>query len=241
MVQLRGGGRGGFGLPPPSKFRSGHLPATAIPISRPIPGDRSLSASDIEISTDDSEDDGYGAAGTYSVESSPPSQRRPAAGRREDTRYSSEYYTQSDVGSSVETLGGIGRYVNGVSSARAAANGRFPVGFTEEDSDDSAASSEFSTTHVGGSINGGAAKRSHRFSEGYASSVPSTIHVESASAVDKVRISSRMSFFLSWSNFLVLNCYDLFRIYIRESRRTGSSLTRMTFRVRRRSAVWLRK
>lgn len=183
MSNLRSGGGGGFGLPPPSKFRSGHLPASAIPVSRTIHGDvdASGSGSDNDMSTD-SEEDIYG--GRYSLDSSPQQPNGAAAHRygnplKKDSHYSSDY-TYSDVGSSMETVVGLGKYrqmaESGVGTGGA---GRYPVGgngFTEDESDDSAASSEFSTTQVGGSINGGVKR--NRFSEGYASSVPSTIHVE---------------------------------------------------------------
>jgi len=52
-------------------------------------------------------------------------------------------------------------------------------GFTEDDSSDSAASSEFSTTQVGGSINGALPRGRTYLSEGYASSVPSRMNVKS--------------------------------------------------------------
>ncbi|XP_030495450.2 uncharacterized protein LOC115711246 isoform X2 [Cannabis sativa] len=182
MSNIRSGGRA-FGLPPPSKFRSGHLPASAIPVSRTIPGDldASGSGSENDMSTD-SEEDVYGG---NSVDSSPQMNNGGAVRRygnhlKKDSHYSSDY-TYSDVGSSMETVVGLGKHrfmaerVVGVGGA-----GRYQSrnGFTEDESDDSAASSEFSTTQVGGSINGG--MKQHRFSEGYASSVPSTVQVESS-------------------------------------------------------------
>ena len=182
MSNIRSGGRG-FGLPPPSKFRSGHLPASAIPVSRTIPGevDASASGSDNDMSTD-SEEDVYG--GRYSLDSSPQLPNGSAARRygnhlKKDSQYSSDY-TYSDVGSSMETVVGIGKHRHMAERlVGTGVAGRYPVGmngFTEDESDDSAASSEFSTTQVGGSINGGVKR--NRFSEGYASSVPSTVHVE---------------------------------------------------------------
>lgn len=184
MSQLCGGGRG-IGLPPPAKFRSGHLPATAIPVSRTIPGDDSASGSENDMSTD-SEEDVYG--GRYSLDSSPQRPNGTAyrygnpSKRDSQSHYSSDY-TYSDVGSSMETVAGLTKHLMATQRRAAeAGNGRYKVaqnGFTEDESYDSAASSEFSTTQVGGSINGGAARR-NRFSEGYASSIPSTINVESA-------------------------------------------------------------
>lgn len=187
MSRIHGDGRG-FGLPPPAKFRSGHLPASAIPVSRTIPGDvvDSVSGSDNDMSTD-SEEDAYG--GRCSLDSSP--QRPNGAAyrygngnplkRESQSNYSSDY-TYSDVGSSMETVAGLMKHRFPATQRAVVGNGRYPIaqnGFTEDESDDSAASSEFSTTQVGGSINGGVARR-NRFSEGYASSIPSTINVESA-------------------------------------------------------------
>uniref|UniRef100_A0A1D1Z558 Calcium-dependent secretion activator n=1 Tax=Anthurium amnicola TaxID=1678845 RepID=A0A1D1Z558_9ARAE len=67
-----GGGTGprGFGLPPPEKFRSGHLPQAYVPVSSTIPGeeDSVSGASDTEEPTD-SEEEIY--SGRYSLDSSP--------------------------------------------------------------------------------------------------------------------------------------------------------------------------
>lgn len=187
------GGRG-FGLPPPSKFRSGHLPASAIPVSRTIAVgvDDSASASENDMSTD-SEEDVYGTR--YSLDSSP---QRNKVLNRYAYRYGnhlqgrsnngSDFY--SDVSSSRETLAGGRRQMPERMTSK---NGRYPTrqnGYTEEDSSDSAASSEFSTTQVGGSINGAIPRnRASMASEGYSSSLPSRINVENA---PKVYISLKL-------------------------------------------------
>ncbi|KDP41462.1 hypothetical protein JCGZ_15869 [Jatropha curcas] len=181
IANYRNGGRG-FGLPPPSKFRSGHLPSTAIPVSRTIPGDvdDSRSASDNDITTESDEDDVYG--GRYSLDSSPQHERIPSSGvnrqrygnaTQRGTRYVSDY---SDVSSSMETVaagrGGsvVERFVRG--------NSRYPVErnvYTEDDEEesDSAGSSEFSTTQAG-SVSSALPRSRIRVSEGYASSVVSS-------------------------------------------------------------------
>lgn len=184
MSHLRTAGGGGFGLPPPSKFRSGHLPPNAIPLSRTIPVHDvdSGSGSDNDVTTD-SEEEVYG--GRYSLDSSPQDDRIPngTAHRygnplKRETSCGSDY-TYSDVGSSMETV--LGRHKLVAAERLVRGNGRYAVGrngYTEDESDDSAGSSEFSTTQVGGSINGNVMRS--RISEGYASSVPSTVNVESA-------------------------------------------------------------
>ncbi|XVE95208.1 hypothetical protein REPUB_Repub02eG0076300 [Reevesia pubescens] len=193
ITNSRTGGRN-FGLPPPAKFRSGHLPATAIPVtSTTLTGeDDSASSSENDVNTDSEEDTVYG--GRYSLNSSPPDERIPngTAHRhgnlpQSQSRYATASdYTYSDVSSSMETLMG-GRGGN-LADRLGRGNGRYPVGrdgFTEEDdeSSDSAGSSEFSTTQVG-SINGRIPRSRAYVSEGYASSVPSRINVESAAEKD---------------------------------------------------------
>ncbi|KAJ9146509.1 hypothetical protein P3X46_028765 [Hevea brasiliensis] len=186
ITNVRAGSRG-FGLPPPSKFRSGHLPSTAIPVSRTIPGDigDSRSASDNDITTESDEDDVYG--GRYSLDSSPRDERIPnstAIGQRygnaelRGARYATDY-VYSDVSSSMETLAGRG---GSVAERVVRGNGRYEVGrngYTEDDyeSSDSAASSEFSTTQAG-SVSSALPRSRLRVSEGYASSVPSLANVE---------------------------------------------------------------
>ncbi|XP_057725923.1 uncharacterized protein LOC130941436 [Arachis stenosperma] len=171
---VKGGSGRGFGLPPPAKFRSGHIPANAIPVSSINSGSNSDNDDSI-----DSEEEVYG--GRYSLDSSPQDPRVPngAAGRygnlpHRAPRYGSDY-TYSEVSSSRETLVGRNGFVRdpllrGVRKV-------MHSGFTEDESSDSAASSEFSTTQVG-SINGAVPR--NRASEGYASSVPSRMNTQSA-------------------------------------------------------------
>ena len=188
MDPIRSAGRG-FGLPPTSKFRSGHLPPSTIPVSRTVPGDNddieSGSDNDNDMTTD-SEEEVYG--GRYSLDSSPPDDRNPSNGAQRygkpsqgQPRYASDSM-YSDVSSSMETVGRRG--YGTVAERLLNRNGRYPVaqngnGFTEDESSDSAASSEFSTTQVG-SINGGLPRRGSYASEGYASSVPSWVNAGSA-------------------------------------------------------------
>ncbi|KAI4388701.1 hypothetical protein MLD38_001006 [Melastoma candidum] len=172
----RNGGRG-FGLPPTSKFRSGHLPASALPVSRVHVDDTedSASASEDDMVTD-SEDDTYRSK--YSLDSSPQDERapngKPLRQLGNPTRLQPEYsgFVYSDVSSSRETISGSYR----VKTVKA--NGRYSLGqsgYTEEESSDSAASSEFSSTQVG--ITNGAMPRARAFvSEGYASTVPSRMN-----------------------------------------------------------------
>ncbi|CAN1340875.1 hypothetical protein LINPERPRIM_LOCUS39003 [Linum perenne] len=190
-------------LPPQSKFRSGHLPTTAFPVSRTIPAhDDSRSGSD---ATDSDGDEVYG--GRDSVDSCTQDDKIPnsnsrfpnfSSAARGGLRYSSDY-SYSDVSSSMETV--VGRNGNVASRLPRGSGltgglggrgrgGGFPGGrsvYTEEDDDeeeesDSASSSEFSTTQAG-SINGGPLPGSRlRVSEDYASSVTSRANVESFAA-----------------------------------------------------------
>ena len=184
ITNIRTGGRN-LGLPPPAKFRSGHLLATSTTLSGDVEDD-SASASENDVNTDSEEDTVYG--GRFSLDSSPQDERLPngtayrfgnPTQRRPRYATASEY-TYSDVSSSMETLMGGRRGNLGERLGRG--NGRYPVGrdgFIEEDeSSDSAGSSEFSTTQVG-SINGSILRSRAYVSEGYASSVPSRINVES--------------------------------------------------------------
>ncbi|KAA8528345.1 hypothetical protein F0562_035700 [Nyssa sinensis] len=187
ISNIRSGGGRGFGLPPPSKFRSGHL-SGVIPVSRTVPGDvdESGSASDNDQTTD-SEEEVYG--GRYSLNSSPQDDRvprdaaaqryyNPAQGR---PHYASDSMYSGDVSSSRETLGKgyvAERLMRGAN--------RYPVGkngYTEDESSDSASSSEFSTTQAGSNNKAAPGSRAN-VSEGYASSVPSRVNVEDAPEKD---------------------------------------------------------
>lgn len=166
----------GFGLPPPGKFRSGHLP-----LSRVIPGDDSASVSGNDISSESEEDDVYG--GRYSLDSSPQDDRAPPS-IASNYRYSNPRslpptrmsygsdYLSSDVYSSVEFTGKKGERLS-------KGNGRYPVrqnGYAEDESEDSAGSSEFSSSQVGSNIHTASRSQAH-VSEGYTSSVTSRMNV----------------------------------------------------------------
>ncbi|XP_044510377.1 uncharacterized protein LOC123228931 isoform X2 [Mangifera indica] len=166
----------GFDLPPPSKFRSGHLPATAIPVSRTFTRDAGdiASASENDMTTD-SEDDVYG--GRYSLDSSPQDPRIPHINGNSverHVRYTSDY-GYSDVSSSRETIFGRDRSLR---ERLMRGNGRTVYTEKEEESD-SAASSEFSTTQVGSFDGVGGMRRRAYVSEGYTSSVASHANLRS--------------------------------------------------------------
>ncbi|KAE9615218.1 hypothetical protein Lalb_Chr04g0252951 [Lupinus albus] len=178
---VKSGSSRGFGLPPPSKFRSGHLPASAIPVSTVLQADTgdSFSNSDNDDSID-SYEEVYG--GRYSLDSSPQDLRAPNGAARRYGNFAQRGarggsdYTYSEVSSSRETL--VGR--RGVTRDPLVRTAHVrQSGFTEDESSDSAASSEFSTTQVG-SINGTVLRNRTYVSEGYASSVPSKMNVQSA-------------------------------------------------------------
>ncbi|KAK3030728.1 hypothetical protein RJ639_036532, partial [Escallonia herrerae] len=183
--------RSNTGLPPPAKFRTANL-SGVIPVSRVIRGD-SASNSDNDLTTD-SEEEVYG--GRYSLDSSPQDDRvstNAAAQRyynpseRQPQEYASDSVYSDDVNSSRETFG---RGRGNVTERLMRGANRYPIGssvYTEEEeegSSDSVTSSEFSTTQVGGSINGGLPRTKAYASEGYASSVPSRANGENAPIKD---------------------------------------------------------
>lgn len=187
-LRLRPGGGRGIGLPQPSNFRSGHL-SGVIPVSKTLPGDDlddSRSASENDMTTD-SEDEVYG--GRYSLDSSPQDDRVPknntaaqryySSGQRQQPINASGSVYSDDVTSSRET---IGRGNGNVAERLMRGANRYPIGsigYTEDESSDSAASSEFSSTQV--ESNNGAGPRARAYAtDGYASSVPSRINAESA-------------------------------------------------------------
>ncbi|KAF5942663.1 hypothetical protein HYC85_020305 [Camellia sinensis] len=161
LSNAQSGGDRGFGLPSPSKFRSGHL-SGVIPVSRALPTDVDDigSASDNDLTTDSEQT--YG--GRYSLDSSSPQDdgdHTNAASKRyynsaqRQTRYASDSVYSGDVSSSRET---IGRGNGNVAERLMRGANRYPVGrngYSEDDISDSAASSEFSSTQVGGDTVGG--------------------------------------------------------------------------------------
>lgn len=145
-ISSRNGARG-FGLPPPSKFSSGHLPPGVVPISQVFPGEATNSASENDMSTDS---DGEVYGGRYSLDSSPQDDRVPPSNRYYDPvqRRPQYHVYSSDVNSSIETTGGRGRG-NVVDRLMMRGTDKTHVRssvYTEVESDDSRASSEFSTT-----------------------------------------------------------------------------------------------
>ncbi|CAK7347233.1 unnamed protein product [Dovyalis caffra] len=184
----------GFGLPPTSKFRSGHLPSTAIPLTRTLPpdADDSRSVSDNDMVTESDEDDVYG--GRYSFDSSPQDERLPNStinqqrygnAAQRTSRYASDY-GYSDVSSSMETVAGRG---GNLAERLVKRNVQYTAvgmnGYTEDEDEgsDSAGSSEFSTSQVG-SVSSALPRNKLNVSEGYASSAPSQANVETVAAKD---------------------------------------------------------
>ncbi|KAK9063154.1 hypothetical protein SSX86_017024 [Deinandra increscens subsp. villosa] len=137
----------GFGLPPASKFRSGHLPGV-IPISQVLPGEDINSASENDMSTD-SDAEVFG--GRYSLDSSPQDDRVLSGNRSYDrTHLRPRYHVySSDVSSSIETMG-----------ARRTDKNHIRNSYIEDETDDSDGSSEFSTTQVPSQVNGDASRES---------------------------------------------------------------------------------
>ncbi|OVA01803.1 hypothetical protein BVC80_9075g46 [Macleaya cordata] len=179
VSNIRNGGRG-FGLPPHSKFRSGHLPSGVIPASRAIHGDADDSGfgSDMDETTD-TEEEIY--SGRYSIDSSPPRYTKPLS---KQTHYTSDTVT-SDFSSSRETV--RQRQGNGIERPVRGTGNKYPVGQhddTEDDeSSDSAMSSEFPSSQIRNN-NSSAPRGGTYTSEGYASSVPSQANVEIHSEKD---------------------------------------------------------
>ena len=165
----------------------------------------------------ESDEEVYG--GRYSLESSPQDERVPNATAhrygnpvQRQARYGSDYM-YSDVSSSMETV--VGRRGN-LAERLVRGNGRYPVGrngYTEDESSDSAASSEFSSTQVG-SINGAVPRGRAYVSGGYASSVPSQANVDSAAEkVCKYFWSLYYVLELVLVYYLLLLCYGLYIIF----------------------------
>lgn len=193
LSKMRNGGRSA-GLPPPSKFRSGHL-SGVVPISNVVPQyyNGSASASDNDMSTD-SEEEIYG--GRYSLDSSPQDDRIPSTtaasryhnpARRHAPLYASDSMFSDDIYSSRETLG---RENTDVAKRMAMGVKRQSVQrsvYTEDESSDSAASSEFSTTQVGSNSGIVPPANTHAYGR-YVSGVPLERTTESA-ADEKLKLS----------------------------------------------------
>ncbi|KAI3718029.1 hypothetical protein L1987_70015 [Smallanthus sonchifolius] len=147
-ISSRNGNRG-FGLPPASKFRSGHLPGV-IPTSQ-VPGEDINSASENDMSTDS---DGEVYGGRYSLDSSPPDDIVFPSNRSYHSTHARPRYHvySSDVSSSIETMGARRTKRNHVRNSVC----------VEVESDDSNGSSEFSTTQVSSRVNGDASRKDHK-------------------------------------------------------------------------------
>ncbi|KAL9667324.1 hypothetical protein QQ045_001676 [Rhodiola kirilowii] len=144
-VASRIGGRD-IGLPPHSKFASGHLPSHAVH----FPKDDESVSSDDETSLD-SDEDMY--RGKHSLDSSPQYGRIPSSGTHKFAKpmngrpQSASSYMYSDVSSSVETREGTR-----AAERHMKFNHLYPVkqsSYTEDESTNSGASSEYSSTQVG--------------------------------------------------------------------------------------------
>ncbi|WCJ24715.1 hypothetical protein M5689_006651 [Euphorbia peplus] len=154
-----------FGLPPASKFRSGLLPPTAIPLSR------THSPHYVLTSDSDDQDDVYGSR--YSLDSDDPIPNLPTSThQRITTRYASD-----DVSSSMDTGGSL---PDRFRRAGIDADADDDEDESESESEsDSVASSEFSTTQPG-SVSSVLPPSRLRVSEGYASSLATNDDVPSA-------------------------------------------------------------
>ncbi|KAM0039342.1 hypothetical protein Hdeb2414_s0012g00381011 [Helianthus debilis subsp. tardiflorus] len=163
-VSSRNGSRG-VGLPPPSKFKSG-----VVPLSQVLPRDDTNSTSE-DMSTD-SDTEVYG--GRYSLDSSSPQDDRvPSVSNNryhDPVQRRPQYHVySSDVSSSVE----ITRNRNVGDRLRGA--NRYDVRssvYTEDESDDSVESSEYSTTQVGASIENLPRKDAYTSKEDFPSAPP---------------------------------------------------------------------
>ncbi|CAM0944009.1 unnamed protein product [Alopecurus aequalis] len=181
------GGAGGLGMPPPEKYRSGHLPRASVPLRA-----SASSASDMDESSD-AEEEVEVCSGRYSVDSSP---RRDDLPRRtavplyryanvpgQQNYYSSDGY--SDLSSSRDTA--LPRAKQPQQQARRPQQPRAAAAYVEEEEySDSAGSSEFSSQAVGRS-NGVASKVA-----GYASEYSHTgpARREPTNAVPKTRTAA---------------------------------------------------
>ncbi|XP_077213565.1 pesticidal crystal cry8Ba protein [Tasmannia lanceolata] len=184
---FRTGGRG-FGLPPPAKFRSGHLPSRVIPVSHSIPIDAEDSGfgSDMEETTD-SEEDIY--AGRYSLDSSPQDNVEARVPNGTVHRYATpssrqQHYASDNVYSDFSSSRETARQQPVHTTERTGGlNGRYPVGqndYTEDETSDSAGSSEFATRMESKSC--GVPLRGSYPAESYASNVPLRADVEASAA-----------------------------------------------------------
>lgn len=153
---VRGGaGRADLGMPPPEKFRSGHIPRAAVPLSRgSLRSDdgSAASGSDMDESSDTEEIEV--CSGRYSVDSSP---RRTAVPLyRYATVPGQQHYYSTDDGYSDLSSSRDTALPRPKAQQTRRPQARIP-GYVEEEYSDSAGSSEFSS-QVDGRNNGVASK-----------------------------------------------------------------------------------
>ncbi|XP_077249880.1 uncharacterized protein LOC143889519 [Tasmannia lanceolata] len=170
---IRTGGRS-FGLPP-SKFRNGHLPSSFIPVSNSVSIDAEDSGfvSDMEETTD-SEEEIYSRR--YSLDSSPQDNLETRVPIGTVHRSKQDHYASDNVYSDFSSSRETARQQQGRATERMGHNpigSRYPVGqngYTEDETSDSAESSEIST-HME-SKNCGVPSRGSYPVESYSSNVP---------------------------------------------------------------------
>ena len=186
-------GAGGLGMPPPEKFRSGHLPRASVPLRT----SGASSASDMDESSDaDEEEVEVCGSGRYSVDSSPrrvddllprrtavPLYRYANVPGGHQSYYSSDGY--SDLSSSRDTALPSRARPQQQQARRPQQPRAAAAAYVEEEYSDSAGSSEFSSQAVGRS-NGVASKG------GYASEYSHTglARREASNAVPKARMAA---------------------------------------------------
>lgn len=142
-------GRGGLGMPPPEKFRSGHIPRAAVPLSRSSlrsdDGD-ATSGSDMDESSDTEEIEV--GSGRHSVDSSPRcddiSRRTAAPLHRYATVPGQQHYYSTDDGYS-DLSSSRDTALPRPKTQQTRRPQRRVVGYVDEEYSDSAGSSEFSS------------------------------------------------------------------------------------------------
>ncbi|XP_062221931.1 uncharacterized protein LOC133921176 [Phragmites australis] len=150
-------GRGGLGMPPPEKFRSGHIPRAAVPLSRSsLRSDDGSAASGSDTNESSDTEEVEVCSGRYSVDSSPRRDDIPHRTAVPLYRYATvpgqqHYYStddgHSDLSSSRDTA-----LPRAKAQQLRRPQGRV-VGYVEEEYSDSGGSSEFSS-RVEGRSNG---------------------------------------------------------------------------------------
>ncbi|GAB2260428.1 hypothetical protein Droror1_Dr00011283 [Drosera rotundifolia] len=201
VMGIRSNGRG-FGMPPPGKLQSGHLLPGSIPLSSVIHRQDSVSGSEAEMISESEEDV---SRGRYSLGSSPGDDRSPSISANYKLTNPMKFHGQGRYGSGRSyTYGGSlveGSRQSGSNEVQRLAKGetRYSVrhnGYMEVDdeSSDSAASSESSFAQVGS--NGGVDSCSRAYgSGGYTSSATSRTIVGTAANKRKPRQLQNRKYF----------------------------------------------